>query len=322
MKTLVTLLVATSLFACLQSTAQAQPLKPVVFFDGSKNEYPESIAIDQHGNLYLSLFFAGKIKKVSPEGVQTDFAQIDDWSLLGLTFDREGNLVIAGGKGIWKVLPDGTPKLFSPVTGNTYLNDLTYDQHGNLYVTDDFLIWKIDPQGNAVMWTSDPLLRPSATFFPFEVGGNGIRFTRDMRTLHVSNTSAGRVLAIDVRPDGSAAPARILAESTLLIGADGIEIDEHDNTFVAVNYQDRIAKVSREGRITTVVEGGALSCPTSLVLGRARTAHTLFICNNGNVFFSSDPVGEGLLSFELKEGDPRQPLPRPLPIGPGIPPKP
>lgn len=301
MKLLVTLLAVTSLFAGFPSLLSAQALQPVAFFDASKSEFPESIAIDLRGNLYLSLPSVGRIKKVTPQGVQSDFAEIPGNRVLGLTFDRVGNLVVAATTGVWKVSPSGTARLFSEVPGHMNLNDLTHDLRGNLYVTDSarFLIWKIDPRGNAVIWSQDPLFQPTVGTFPSRIGVNGLGFSRDRKTLHVANTSAGRVLAIDLKRDGSAGPARILAESPLLVGADGLRVDVLDNTYVAANIQNRIARVSRRGEVTVLVEGGLLTSPTSLVLRRNLRADTLFICNNGS-FFRPAPANQGLLRFDLE----------------------
>jgi sugar lactone lactonase YvrE len=300
----VTLFAATSVLAVLSSTLRSQSLEPVAFFDGSANEYPESIAIDHRGNSYLSLVFAGKIRKVTPRGVQSDFAHIPDNWLLGMTFDRAGNLVVLGASGIWKVSPDGTPSLFSSVPGHNFLNDLVYDRHGNLYVTDslNYLIWRVDPQGTAVVWSTDALLQPSVSIFPAPLGPNGIGFDHAMKTLHVLNTTAGRVLLIDVQRNGSAGPARILADDLSLIGADGLAIDDHDNTFITVNIQDRIAVVKRNGRVSTVIEGDLLSVPTSLAFGSGCDSRTLFICNNG-LFFTPEPFGAGLLRLDRDDGE-------------------
>lgn len=309
MKSLFAPLAVMSLLAGL-STLNAQTLRPLAFFNGAKSEFPESIAIDQRGNLYLSLVFAGKIKKVTPDGVQSDFATIADTDLLGVVFDTDGNLVVAGARGIWKVSPNGAVRLFSSVPGHISLNDFAYDQHGNLLVSDDnkFVIWKVDPKGNASVWSADPLYVAPVDTFPFPVGVNGLAFTRDMKTLHISNTSAGRLLAVDVKRDGSAGPVRILASDPQLIGADGIEVDEHDNTYVAVNIQERIVRVSKKGKLSTVAKGDLLSFPTSLVFGRGRKSDTLFICNNGDAFFSTDPIGEGVLKLDLNACEPKRDL--------------
>jgi len=302
MKAPITCLAAALLLALPFTPLRAQTVEPVAFFDGTKNEYPESLTIDKEGNCYLSLVFAGKIKKVTPRGQESDFAQIPDNWLLGMTFDRQGNLCVLGASGVWKVDRNGTPSLFASIPGHSFLNDLVFDRHGNLFVTDSFgyVIWKVDPRGNAQVWSADPLLQGKATFFPNQLGPNGLGFDRDEHTLYVLSTSAGRVAAIHVNHDGSAGKSRVLVEDDSLVGADGMTLDEKGNIYVAVNIQNRISKVTPEGKLSQVAVDGLLVAPTSLAFGRRNEESTLFICNNGNVFFSSDPVGEGLLKISFK----------------------
>jgi len=303
MKLLHSLLAVTSLLACVPASLRAQTLEPVAFFDGAANEYPEGIAIDQQGNAYLSLVFAGKIKKVTPAGVATDFAQIPDNWLLGMTFDHQRNLMVLGSSGIWKVTPAGIATLFAAIADHNFINDLAMDNHGNFYVTDSFryAIWKIDAHANVTLWSTDPLLQGANSIFPNTLGPNGIRFTDNKKTLHVAITSAGRLIAIDVRADGSAGPARVIVEDPSLVGADGIEVDHAGNTYLSVNIQDRISRVSAKGELSTVVEGDILATPTALAFGRGHDSRSLFICNNGNVFFSGNPQGEGLLRLDLDD---------------------
>ncbi len=304
MKLLLSLLAATSLLASVPATLTAQSLEPVAFFDGSANEYPEGIAIDHQGNAYLSLVFAGKIKKVTTEGVTSDFAQIPDNWLLGMTFDQKGNLMVLGSSGVWKVTPAGVATLFATIPAHYFINDLAADNRGNLYITDSFryAIWKVDAQANVTLWCEDPLLQGAVSIFPNTLGPNGIRFTNNLKTLHVAITSAGRLVAIDVLPDGSASPARVLVTDPSLVGADGIAVDHCGNTYISVNIQDRISRVTPQGELSTVIEGDILATPTALAFGRGRDSRSLFISNNGNVFFSSTPQGEGVVRLDLEEG--------------------
>ena len=302
MKLLLSVLALTSaLFAGVPATLSAQSLEPVAYFDGSASEFPEGIAIDHQGNVYLSLVFAGKIKKVTPEGVTSDYAQVPDSWLLGMTFDHRGNLMVLGSSGIWKVSPAGVTTFFAAIPDHAFINDLAADNRGNLYVTDSFryAIWKVDTQAKVTLWCQDPLLQGAVSIFPNTLGPNGIRFTNNMKTLHVAITSAGTLLAIDVNRDGTAGPARVVVTDPSLVGADGIEIDDCGNTYIAVNIQDRIARVSRDGKLSTVIEGDILATPTALVFGRGHDSRSLYISNNGNVFFSGNPQDESLVRLDL-----------------------
>ena len=278
----------------------AQTVRPFVSFSDQGNEYPESIARDQQGNLYLSLTFGQRLKKITPAGVVSDFAVINDDWLLGVTVDARGNVMVAGTNGVWKVTPAGVVTLFAEVPGHLSLNDLTYDQKGNLYVTDDTLgvIWKVDSGGNATVWCSDVRLGPTNPSFPFPVGCNGIAFSHDRKKLLTTNTSDGFLLAVDVLANGTAGTVRVIASSPRLIGADGIKVDAADNVYVAQNINRQILRVNPCGEITTVVQGGLLSFPTSLVFGS--NSNTLFICNNGDAFFSDKPSGQGVLRLVLR----------------------
>jgi len=305
MKLIATFLFASVLLAAAAPLAVGQTLTPIASFDGSTGEYPEGMTVDDHGNCYLSLVFGGRIKKVAADGAQSVYAQIPDNWLLGMTFDQAGNLVVCGASGIWKVAPNGSVSMFATVPGHNFLNDVAYDHHGNLFVTDSnaYCIWKIDPQGNAVLWSADPLLQGASSIFPFPLGPNGIRFDDSAHTLYVLNTSAGRVVRFNVNRDGTASAGSVVVSSSTLFGADGMDIDPQGDLYIAVNIQDRIVRVTPHGDLSDVVVGGALATPTALAFRRGAGWRKLYVCNNGNVFFSSTPFGEGLLLLDLGHGE-------------------
>lgn len=282
----------------LVSSLGAQSLQPFVYFGAKSKQYPESIAKDADGNLYLSLTFSQMVKRISPAGIATDFARVPDSWLLGITIDPVGNVVVAGTSGLWKISPSGHVWLFAKVPGHISLNDMVYDPAGNLLVTDDnlFVIWKVDPSGQASVWSRDPHYVVTDDTFPIPVGCNGIALSPDQKTVYVTNTSDGLLLALDILADGSAGPVRVVASSRVLIGADGIKVDRAGNVFVAQNIARQILKVGKTGGVTVLAEGGLLEFPTSLVEGPA--PGTFFICNNGDAFFSNKPAGQGVLLLQ------------------------
>lgn len=293
---------ATPTFA-RHAPAEPAEVEVVAFIDPATGGFPEGMVVARDGRVFLTAYFAGKVKSVTPTGAVADFVAIDDWNLRGATSDQRGNLYIAGGKGVWKVTPAGAVTLYADVPGHAFLNDLVFDHHGDLYVTDSFayLVWKVDQAGVATVWSADPLLQPAATFFPFPLGPNGLAFDESCHELTVANTCAGRLVRIPVKRDGSAGTGRTWVESEELIGADGVTPGPRGELYVAANIQNQIVRVARSGELDVLASGGLLSTPTAVAFGRGRDSDTLYICNNGDFFAGADPALQGLLKIEFDE---------------------
>jgi sugar lactone lactonase YvrE len=280
--------------------SSAQNITTVVEFNAAASEAPENLAVDHHGNIYVSLALTAEIKKVTPEGHVSTFATLPSPGtgfMTGITFDRRGNLFVAfasfdSNHGIWRVSKDGREKeLFAPLTANGQPdglpNDLKFDKRGNLYVS-DFIggkVWKIDRKGIISIWKTDPLLM--GVVLPglgpisnFPVGANGLAFDGDEENLYVANTGLGRIVRIPVEGDGNAGDAVVFVEDEpLLRGADGINFDEDGKLYVAVNFQDRIVVVSRKGETATLAEGSPLQNPADVLLGIHAQKDNLYIAN-------------------------------------------
>ncbi len=276
-----------------------------------QGETPESIAVDGNGNSYLALVTLKKIRKVSPDGVSTDFAQLPGpGAVLGLKFDSLGNLYAvnrsdASNTGVWKITPNGTASLYSAITGSQGLNDLAFDDRGNLYVTDSSkgAIFKVDATGKSQLWKEDPLLQPQTPVVPFPFspgpGANGISFSAAKGILYVVNTTLGGVVPIPINADGSAGAASVLAKDGSMVGADGMTLDVNGNLYIAVNSQSRIVKVTPDGTFSTLAEGSPLNIPSSLTFAPSGDQNTLYVCNFAAPRLLGNPLYAGLLKLNL-----------------------
>lgn len=304
MKTTLRFLISTLVLLSLLATLRAQTVSRVATF--GPTESPESIAVDAAGNLYLGLA-TGEIRRVTPAGAASLFATIPEPGApkaLGVKFDATGTLYVASLSAVWKVTPAGVVSQFSTVPGHTILNDFAVDRNGNVFVSDPrgFAIYKVAPNGDSQAWATaatEPLLQPRTTFFPAALSVNGLAF--DARgDLYGVCTQAGRLLRFPVNSDGSAGRAQVVAESDALAGADGLIIDPVSGNFiVAVNIQNKVAVVTPQGEISTLVAGGPLAIPTSTALGRAGAERTLYICNNGALFPGANAAMAGVLKVDL-----------------------
>jgi gluconolactonase len=165
----------------------------------------------------------------------------------GMTFDKQGRLVVAGWckRTIWRMENDGSivtlasryqgKKLNSP-------NDIVVRSDGSIYWTDStgglvipgmvaediqrYLdvqgVFRLTPDGQEVSLVIEDCVYP-----------NGIAFSPDESLLYVNDSRLGLIRAFDVHADGSVGPGRLFHK---LIGnepgvADGMKVDIEGNVY-------------------------------------------------------------------------------------------
>jgi gluconolactonase len=165
----------------------------------------------------------------------------------GMTFDRQGRLVVAGWskRTIWRRESDGSiitlasryqgKKLNSP-------NDIVVRSDGSIYLTDSagglvipgmvaedvqrYLdvqgVFRLPPDGKEVSLVIEDCVYP-----------NGLAFSPDESLLYVNDSRLGIIRMFDVRADGSVGPGRLFHKLT---GnepgvADGMKVDVEGNVY-------------------------------------------------------------------------------------------
>ena len=165
----------------------------------------------------------------------------------GLTFDREGRLLVAGwaSRSVWRLEPDGSmTTLASRYRGKKINspNDIVVQSDGSIWFTDspgalynpgmeaddlqqylDFQgVFRITPDGRLEAPITDPV-------YP-----NGLAFTPDEKVLYVNDSRLGDIRAYDVRADGSCGPMRLFHKLAGPIQegiADGMKVDREGNVY-------------------------------------------------------------------------------------------
>lgn len=313
-------------------------------FDASQGEFPEGVAADKVGNVYVSI--GGP---VSPRGEIWNFTPSGEKSLLidlgtpaiGLAVDAIGNVYVAcptpPENGVWRVDRAGQAVRLPGTEQMVFPDALAFDQRGNLYVTEWFsvggagggfgpgAIWRIPKGGLARVWLQDELLTGLApTFFPYPCGANGIGFCRG--ALYVANSDKAQVVRVPVRPDGSPGQAAVwkqvadVPESPfhqspfLPLMLDGLVLDVCGNVYVAVPTRAAVVRIKAgdwSQQTVAVFPGVPLDAPLSLAFGMAEGERdSLFISNGGfsSLFVPGVPwAGPGLV--KIKAGIPGLPLP-------------
>jgi gliding motility-associated-like protein len=244
-----------------------------VSFDGvgadAGFDNPSGIGTDALGNVYVSDFGSGAIRKITPAAIVTTIGNINTPS--GLTVDNLGNIFVSSfdESRIYKISPAGVKTVFAGNGGSGSVDGMgtaasfygpggmTTDVAGNLYVAD---------QSN-----------------------NKIRKV----------TPAGLVTTI--AGSGSAAANDGPAVSASFYNPDGVAVDALGNIYVADSKNNKIRKISVGGLVSTFAGSGAagylngigatasFNYPTSL---DADVAGNLYVSDyRNNVIRKISPTG-------------------------------
>ena len=295
-------------------------LKTVASFDALKGQLPESITLDNSGNIYISMSPMREVWKLNPDGtfkeVKASFAlEPGLLGISGLRFDTQGNLYVAVSStlpdmnGVWKIKSNGEKDRIPGSADILVANDLTFSPNGTLYITDAVMgaVWRYNGSGEAEIWIQDKALEGTGAFgLGFPLGANGIVVTQDNKSpqgynaknsqnqdggVIVANSEKGQLVYIPIMNDKSAGkPIVLIANPEALFGLDGITLDQQGAIFGAVNFGNKIVRISGDNNsLSEVASGSPLDFPTSLTFGSGSDAHKLFITNFGAIHFLSDP---------------------------------
>src|SRR5690242_2865036 len=145
----------------------------------------------------------------------------------GMTFDREGRLLVAGwsARTIWRIEPDG-----AFVTVASRYKGQKFNSPNDIAVRSDGLIYFTDSPGGLVIpgMVGEDLQRHLDVQGVFCVTGagevhlaipdclypNGLAFSTDEKLLYVNDTRVGTIRVFDVKPDGSLGPGRLFHKLT------------------------------------------------------------------------------------------------------------
>jgi hypothetical protein len=314
--------VSTSLLGaacCFASVSFAAPLnlEVITTFDPAALEIPESVTTDDAGNLYLSI--GNTIRQRTPSGAYSVFGTLPiaafalgvkvgpDACVYNTSTSLNPNVV---GAFVWRTCTAGNTQLFATLPPEGGPNDLAFDDAGNLYVTDPFLgqVYKVLPDGSASVWLADPLLlgNADAPVLQFHaVGVDGIAFDKQKRNLYFTNLDYGRILSVPF-DDGTHGALSIFASDPLLVGADGIAFDNPGELYVAINSQDSLVTVSKQGSVSVLAQGGDLDGPSSIVFGVTQSdKHNIYVTSSAFqrvLGFKPPPANPALLRGTSKQG--------------------
>ncbi len=237
-------------------------------------DHAEGICVSPDGSIHVS-GERGQIYRVEPDGTAHEVATTGGWTL-GLAADGAGRIYACdpanhavlrwtpggGAPETWTRGAPGVPFLtpnwgaFAP-DGRYFVSD-----SGTWKGRDGRLLIVRPGSGSATertrVWTD------ACVDFP-----NGLALTPDARELWVLESTPGRLVAFDIRPDGTAGARRILAE---LPGAvpDGLAFTVDGSVVIACYRPDVVYRWSSAVGLEVLAsdpEGTVLAAPTNVAFG-------------------------------------------------------
>lgn len=242
--------------------------------------FPEGIAVDVNGNVYVADDFNDNIRKITPAGLVSTLAgsagnsgSTDGSGVnarfnvpCSLTLDANGNVYVAdtNNSTVRKITPAGVVSTLAGSAGNTgatdgsgstarfnYPHGVTVDSSGNLFVADtaNRAIRKITPGGavSTVVGTAAGLYGP----YGICVDSSENLYIAD-NSCSIRKFSSGGVLSTLAGTIGSLGSADGTGSAARFFQPGGLSVDAYGNLFVADDNAFTIRKITSAGVVTTL----------------------------------------------------------------------
>jgi gluconolactonase len=265
-----------------------------VFFDGTLSDpqldHPEGIAVHPDGSVWCG-GERGQIFRLDPDGASIEEMATTGGFILGMAFDRAGNLFVCDMKhaAVFRVEPSsGRVDRFSDgAPGRPFKipNSPAFDAAGHLYVSDSHAfgipgpgVIRIAPDGEGELW-----YERDVTF------ANGLAMAPDGSALYVAETFASTVFRIPIRDDGSAGEREDVASTPGSL-PDGLAFDVEGNLYVGCYEPSRVLRIDPSGAVEVLwhdATAHTLAHPTNL----AFRGTTMFTANLGRWHVTRIDVG-------------------------------
>jgi sugar lactone lactonase YvrE len=270
------------------STAASATLLTTI---GDSSTVIESVALHD-GKLYTTSW-AGAVYEIDPAAptpkVVAQLPLPKGCGYLGEVMDSVGDLLVACADSgtVYRVAhdrlgaadfdPKKDTKVF--ITGAGHANGLTIARDGHVWISggDVDAMYHTGPQGGKAVVFAEHFspLSPDTTIPVRGYVTNGA--AEDSHgNIYTMNTGTGTIWRLEMLPDHKLGTVTKVAESPLLVGADGVVIGAGDTLYATQNFRGTFSKISPTGEITTLIAaGGGLHFPAELAGG----GKTFYIAN-------------------------------------------
>ena len=249
--------------------------------------HPEGLVFDRDGWLYAGSSLPdhkgiGPIYRISSDGKTVETFADTGGRVLGLAFDRRGDLYVCDGKlgAVLRIEPNGRVHLFADRAGSRKMmmpNFLVFDDDGQLYVSDSGrrlpvsvpgTIYRFAPKGTGEIFVDQLIF------------ANGLALTAPADALYVVETRDDRVLRVPIKRDGTAGTPTVYVDQ-LISGPDGLALDMAGNLYITVTRTNQIVCVTPNGErfsLVTDPTSARIYMPSNLAFGYPKQ-RGLYIAN-------------------------------------------
>lgn len=246
---------------------------------GSGFEYPQGMAVDLSGNVYVADSSAGSVFKIPP-GCQSQACQSiianDLNQPSGLAVDPVGNLYIAdsGNSRVLKLPPGCAQDSCATTVGNGFScpQGVAIDPWGYVYITDNGtnLVWKITSAAGKIVWAGGEVSNlTDPTGIVFDSDGYG----------YIAETGKNDVVQI---PPNCVTAACQVIEGTGLNRPTFLSVSTVTNTiYISDSGNGRIVSLSPGHQQTLVISG--LNNPTGIAIGNGASLYEIDASSKGRV---------------------------------------
>jgi sugar lactone lactonase YvrE len=260
----------------------------------------ESITSDQQGRLYLADWVKGNILRIDPKTPKpVVVGRIENRQIAGKSVRGDGRGIAFNPQGDLFVACDpfnevvrlkradinpekpGLAETFA--TGAEGANGIAFDRQGNLYVAGARTgrVYRVGPTGGRAevvlqIEAHTRTLPDGKTQQP--IVANGLAFDAT-GMLYVADTARGAIWKVAIGADGKAGKPGLLAQNSLLEGADGLDFDRSGRLWVTANERNAIVTVTSDGTVREIAKNGShgpLEFPSAIVF----VGNTAYISNN------------------------------------------
>ncbi|WP_254897177.1 hypothetical protein [Amycolatopsis sp. Hca4] len=270
----------------------------IIPLDLSAGQQPENIALEPDGSADLTFAYTGEIGRVTPGGHVGVIARIPvpadgdvpvvhrKLFLGGIVRAPGGDLYVAvstgtAATGLYRVRPGAAPVQVAALPPSGFQNGVARDPaSGDVFVADSFgsVVRRVSPRtGQVTDWATGELLAPDGGF-----GANGVKVHDG--AVWVSNLDRGTLVRFPL----SGEPGRVVASG--LGPVDDFAFHGED-VVAAVNQENRVVSVGRDGVRTILSISDGLANPTSVAV----RGDTLYVADSA--YFGGSP---NLLRTRLK----------------------